>query len=229
MARLPRLVIPHQVHYVIQKGNSQQPIFRDAEDYIAFLTWLREASRQFRLAIHTYSLLPSQVRLLATPVDGVGLARVMQWVGRHYVPWFNRKYSRSGTLWQGRYRATVIDAKQFFILCSGLIEFIPVREGIATEPGEYPWSSYSHHTGIKPDPLITDHALYWGLGNTPFDREAAYKTLLDQPVATSQTNQLEQAAAKGWAVGSEEFKQQMEKLASRRVTPLKKGRPRKTS
>jgi putative transposase len=227
MARLPRLVIPNQLHYLIQKGNDGQPIFREEGDYAAFLAWLREAARQFRVAVHAYVLLPSQLHLLATPADAAGLGRMMQWTGRHYVPWFNRKYGRSGTLWQGRFKATVIEARHFFISCSQFIEFGPVREGVATDPAEYPWSSYAHHTGTRPDPLITDHPLYWNLGNTPFDREAAYKTLSEQPIAISQVKELEQATAKGWALGSEEFKRQMEKLTNRRVTPLKKGRPRK--
>jgi putative transposase len=229
MARLPRLVIPHQVHHIFQKGNDQQLIFREAADYVAFLAWLREAAKQFRVAIHAYALLPDRVHLLVTPAEAAGLGRMMQWIGRHYVPWFNRKYGRSGTLWQGRFKATLVDAENFFMLCSRFIESSPSRAGIAAEPAEYPWSSYGHHIGLKPDPLITDHSLYWGLGNTPFDREIAYRGLMEQALAPEQNEALEQAIIKGWAIGSEEFKRQMEKSSHRRVSALKKGRPRKAT
>src|SRR5688500_9134350 len=107
MARLPRLVIPHLPHHIIQQGNGGQLICRDDDDYRAFLRWLREGAKQFKVAIHAYVLLPDHLHLLATPTDETGLSRMMQWIGRHYVPYFNLKHGRAGTLWQGRYKATV--------------------------------------------------------------------------------------------------------------------------
>lgn len=227
MARLPRLVVPHQPHHVIQQGIDGQSIFREESDYTAFLGWLRDASRQFRVSIHAYTLLPDQVDLLVTPSDGVGLGRLMQWIGRYYVPYFNRKYVRSGTLWQGRYKATVIDAEQYFMMCSRFIELSPVRSSIVTNPDEYPWSSYAHHAGIKQDPVVTDHPVYWALGNTPFDREAVYKNLLEQVLTADEERTIKEATVKGWALGSEKFKTNLAKIASRRISPAKRGRPSK--
>ena len=103
MARLPRLVLPHQPHYISQRGHDGQPVFRDSEDYAAYLGWLREAGKKFGVAIHGYLLLPEEINLLITPSDQQGLGRMMQWIGRYYVPWFNRNYARSGTLWSSRY------------------------------------------------------------------------------------------------------------------------------
>jgi putative transposase len=100
MARLPRLVIPNQPHHLIQRGVDRQAIFRETEDYVNFLGRLRDAARQFKVAIHGYVLMTNHIHLLATPSDLEGLARMMQWVGRHYVPYFNQKYAREGTLWQ---------------------------------------------------------------------------------------------------------------------------------
>ena len=117
MARLPRLVIPHQPHHVIQRGNDRQLIFRDTEDYVAFLSWLREATKQFKVAIHAYVLMSNHIHLLLSPSDKEGLSRMMQWIGRCYVPYFNHKYERVGTLWQGRYKAAVIDTEQYFMIC----------------------------------------------------------------------------------------------------------------
>ncbi len=225
MARLPRLVVPHQPHHIIQRGNDRQLIFRDTNDYRIFLDWLRAAAKQFKVAIHAYVLMPNHLHLLATPSDQEGLARMMQWVGRFYVPYFNRKYGRVGTLWQGRYKATVIDSERYFITCSRYIELNPVRAGLVSSPAEFPWSSYEHHVGAKPDPLITDHPLYWALGNTPFEREAAYKDLTGQALTSEEVSSLVEATLKGWALGSEQFKRTLERQANRRVGPAKRGRP----
>lgn len=225
MARLPRLVVPHQPHYVIQSGIDRQPIFRDPADYDSFLRWLREAARQFKVAIHAYVLLPNQLQLLASPGDEIGLSRMMQWVGRHYVPYFNARYQRTGTLWNGRYKAIVIESEQYFLVCSQYIELNPVRAGFCAEPAAYPWSSFSHHIGAKSNPLITDHPLYWALGNTPFDREAAYRALMERGLGTGEVVVLDEATAKGWPLGSEKFKNALAKQVNRRVAPAKRGRP----
>lgn len=227
MARLPRLVVPNQAHHVIQSGNDRQAIFRDADDYAAFLGWLREAARQFRVAVHAYVLMPTHLHLLASPQDSVGLARMMQWVGRHYVPYFNAKYQRAGTLWQGRYKATVIDAERYFLPCSRYIELNPVRSGLVATPADHPWSSFAHHVGTKPDPVITDHAIYWALGNTPFEREAAYQRLMEQRPGIDETSALTEATLKGWPLGSDKFKALLEKQTNRRASPAKRGRPAK--
>lgn len=227
MARLPRLVVAHHPHHVIQLGNNGQAIFREEADYVAFLDWLRAAAKQFKVAIHAYVLLPNQLNLLMTPSDSSGLGRLMQWVGRYYVPYFNRKYNRSGTLWQGRYKATVIDAQHYFITCSRYIEFAPVQSGLVDSPQDYKWSSYPHHTGAKLDPLVTDHPLYWALGNTPFDREAMYKALSEQALTTDEIQLLTDATFKGWVLGSDKFKAGLAKKISRRIVPLKRGRPLK--
>jgi putative transposase len=227
MARLPRLVVPHQPHYIAQAGNGYQPIFLDTEDYVSFLGWLREAARQFKVAIHAYTLLPDRIALLVSPADATGLGRMMQWIGRHYVPYFNVKYQRTGTLWQGRYKATVIDASQYLLLCSSFIELDSVRSGLASNPADYPWSSCAHHVGSKPDALITDHPIYWALGNTPFDRELAYRALLDHGLTASEVETLSEATRKGWPLGSEKFKEALARQLSRRVSPAKRGRPRR--
>lgn len=211
----------------MQWGNDRQALFREAEDYERFLSWLAEAARLCRVAIHAYALLPDHLHLLATPVEAEGLSKMMQWLGRHYVPYFNRKYQRSGSLWQGRFKATVLEPEVYFIKCSNYIELSPVQAGLAPDPADYPWSSYLHHIGARPDPVVSDHAMYWGLGNTPFAREALYKELVSQGLSRQDQDALLNATAKGWLLGSPAFKAVMEKLTERRVVPGKRGRPRK--
>ena len=229
MARQPRLIIPLQPHHVIQRGAGRGAVFLDAEDHQMFLRYLKDAAQQFKVALHAYVLMNNHVHLLASPSDLTGLARMMQWIGRYYVPYFNRKYDRSGTLWQGRYKAAVIDAERYFLVCSRYIELNPVRAGIVGTAAEYPWSSYRHHVGATRDPLITEHSLYWSLGNTPFAREAAYQSLIDQTLSVRDVTDLTDATLKGWAIGSDMFKTALQKDTRRRVRPGKAGRPRVTT
>lgn len=227
MARLPRLVIPHQLHHVIAQGHSDQAIARDTADYQAFLNWLREAARQSRVAIHAYVLLPNRLHLLATPADDTGLSRMMQSLGRHYVPHFNARYGRTGSLWEGRYRATVLDPAAYFVPCARLIESQPASAGLTPEVALYPWSSQGHHIGDRKESWLTDHPAYWALGNTPFEREAAYRQISASPPDAAMNEKILQATRKAWALGSDEFCRRLAKLTARRLAPARRGRPRK--
>lgn len=225
MARLPRLIVPGQPHHVIQTGNNNQLVFQDAEDYQTFLGWLRTAAKNYKVAIHAYVLMPNHLHLLVTPTDDDGLGQMMQWIGRYYVPYFNHKYSRSGTLWNGRYKTSLIDAEQYFMLCSRYIEFNPVRNGMVGRAEDYQWSSYCHHAGIRPDGLVTDHAQVWALGNTPFQREAAYIAISEPALTAQQIDIVGNALLKGWPLGSDQFKTALQNKVKRQVLPAKRGRP----
>ena len=224
MARLPRLVVANHPHHIIQSGNDSQLIFREPDDYQRFLGWLRDSAREFKVAIHAYVLMPNHLHLLATPSTAEGLAQTMQRVGRYYVPWYNAKYHRSGSLFQGRFKTSLIDAERYFMVCSRYIESNPVRSQLVGEARDYPWSSYPHHAGLRPDPVITDHALYWALGNTPFQREAAYIEL-SEPLGQAEMATVDAAVLKGWPLGSDAFKAELQQRAKRKVLPAKRGRP----
>jgi len=225
MARLPRLIVPGQPHHVIQTGNNNQPIFRETEDYQAFLGWLRTAAKNYKVAVHAYVLMPDHLHLLVTPADADGLGQMMQWIGRYYVPYFNQKYGRSGTLWNGRYKTSLIDAEQYFMSCSRYIEFNPVRNGMVARAEDYPWSSYPHHAGLRSDGLIVDHPKFWELGNTPFQREAAYIALAEPALSEDEISLISKALLKGWPLGTEQFKTALQHKVKRQVLPAKRGRP----
>jgi putative transposase len=226
MARQPRLILPSHPHHIIQRGAGRQLVFLDANDYSTFLGYLKPASKQFNVAIHAYVLMPNHLHLLASPSDEVGMARMMQWVGRYYVPYFNRKYNRVGTLWQGRYKAAVIDSERYFLTCSRYIELNPVRAQLVATPAQYQWSSYLHHVGLTQDPLITEHFLYWSLANTPFARQAVYKDLIEETLPPVDVNVLTDATLKGWAIGSDAFKDALEKQSGYKVRRGRPGRPK---
>ena len=228
MARQPRLILPKQPHHIVQRGNDRQAVFREPEDYARFLRWLQEASRAYHVAVHAFVLLPTHLHLLATPETAAGLAAMMQKLGRFYVPWYNNKYGRAGGLFEGRFRTAVVATDRHFLMCSRFIELAPLREGQAFDPGKYAWSSYAHHAGLQPDPAITDHALFWALGNTPFQREAAYIDLVQQGIALDELEQIAASVHSGQPLGSQAFKRELERKTQRRILPAKRGRPFKT-
>jgi putative transposase len=227
MARLPRLAVSGLPHHVIQRGNNRQVIFGDAADCERFLGALRELKVAHGVAVHAYVLMPNHVHLLMTPSEGPSISRLMQALGRQYVRWFNRRHGRTGTLWEGRFRASVIESDRYLLVCSRYIEMNPVRAGLVGDPAQYRWSSYAHHAGLRPDLLIDEHPLIWSLGNTPFERQAAYRRLFDSPPADEEVREIRAAIQGGWAVGSPKFGDLVEGRGGRRSKPKPPGRPHK--
>jgi putative transposase len=225
MARLPRLTLPDYPHHIIQRGNNRQAIFAGTENYEDLLSLLGENAQKFGVAIHAYVLMTNHFHLLATPQTGDGLPQMMQAVGRRYVRHFNDSQSRSGTLWEGRYRSTLIQTDRYLLACMAYIDLNPVRAGLVTEPREYPWSSHAHYIGLRTDRLITPHPLYWELGNTPFAREAAYADLVRAGITAEQQGDLTRSALNGWALGEADFVADLQKRTERRIIKTQAGRP----
>ncbi len=229
MARLPRLLVPGHLHLLIQRSAGGVPVFRGDADFQLYLEALRELARAHEVAIHAYALLPTQVQMLLTPSKMDSLSRLMQAQGRRFGAAYNRAHGRSGVLWEGRYRATVVEAEAFGLACVQFVEAAPWRAGCCVAPADYPWSSAAHHVGRRNDPLVSEHALHWGLGNTPFEREAFYKESQHQLQSESLQRKIEDAALKGWALGSTAFIAGLAHVTTRRLTAKAQGRPRKNS
>ncbi|MES2912086.1 MAG: transposase [Pseudomonadota bacterium] len=225
MARLPRLTLPGYPHHVIQRGNNRQPIFKTAADHGHLLGLLYENARKFDVAVHAYVLMGNHFHLLVTPKTDKGLPGMMQAVGRSYVRYFNDLHGRSGTLWEGRYRSTLIQTDRYLLACMVYIDLNPVRAGLVAEAGDYPWSSYGHYGGLRTDRLVTPHSLYWNLGNTPFAREVAYAELVRAGVSVSQQDALTRSVLSGWALGELEFVTELQKQTIRRLHKMQAGRP----
>jgi putative transposase len=225
MARLPRLSVPGYPHHVIQRGNNRQAIFITPADYLRMLELLEEHARQFEVALHAYVLMGNHFHLLVTPGTGDSLPRMMQAVGRRYVRYFNDAHGRSGTLWEGRYKSTLIETDRYLLACMAYIDLNPVRAGVVAQAKDYPWSSHGHYAGLRVDRMITPHPLYWGLGNTPFAREAAYAQLVQEGVSPKQQQELTDSVLRGWALGSPQFMDGLQKKTERRLSKGKPGRP----
>ena len=225
MARLPRLTLPGHLHHVIQRGNNRQPIFVDRADYETMLSLMAENAQKYGVAVHAYVLMENHFHLLATPADAEGLPQMMQAVGRRYVQYFNRRHARTGTLWEGRYRSTVLQPERYLLTCMAYLDLNPVRAGAVAHAADYPWSSHAHWLGLRHDRVLSPHALYWALGNTPFAREAAYAALVEKGVSPQDQNALTAAALSGWALGDPGFVQELQTRTPRRVERGRAGRP----
>ena len=189
------------------------------------LALLTENAQKFAVAIHSYVLMDNHFHLLATPATAEALPLMMQAVGRSYVRSFNQRHGRSGTLWEGRYRSTLIETERYLLACMVYIDLNPVRAAMVAKPSDWPWSSHAHYLGLRNDRLVTPHALYWALGNTPFAREAAYGELVQAGVAADHQSRLTDATLRGWALGEPEFIADLQKKLERRVSRASAGRP----
>lgn len=227
MARLPRLSVPGYPHHIIQRGNNRQAIFASTADYMLLLALLKENAQKFGIAVHAYVLMTNHFHLLATPEQADGLPLMMQAVGRSYVRYFNDAQHRSGTLWEGRYRSTLIQTDRYLLTCMAYLDLNPVRAGLVRQAKDYEWSSHRHYIGQRADKLVAPHPLVWTLGNTPFSREAAYADLVDGGITSAQQGDLTRSVLSGWALGDEDFVADLQKRTTRRAAQTQAGRPAK--
>ena len=226
MARLPRLLLPGHLHLMIQRSAGGMPVFRSDADAELYLAALRDLVREHEVLIHAYALLPTQVLLLLTPCHVQSLSRLMQAQGRRFGAAYNRVHQRVGVLWEGRFRATVLDPQAFGLAAVQFVETAAPWAGECLVASDYRWSSAAHHAGKHADPLITEHPVHWQLGNTPFEREAAYRDSVYQLQAEALHQQIEAAVLKGWVLGSPGFIATLSDLTERRLSALAQGRPR---
>ena len=223
MARLGRYFIPDQPLHIIQRGNNRQAVFFGDEDFSQYREWLIAAAEANGLAVHAYVLMTNHVHFLVTPATAASLPRTMQSLGRRYVRHINASTRRTGTLWEGRYRAAPIDSDQYFIACCRYIELNPVRARMVAHPRQYRWSSYRAHGEGKDDVLAAYHPVWRRLGRSAVERQSAYRDLIREALAPGFVEALRAATNGGWALGDDRFRQAVEKMAQRRASPLPKG------
>ncbi len=230
MARLPRYVIPGQPQHIIQRGNSRQVIFGADADYQFFRDSLVEAAGRFGLAIHAYVWMTNHIHLLATPTHTDSISKTFQSAGRKYVQYFNHTYRRSGTLWEGRYRATVVDSERYMLSLMRYIELNPVRAGMVGHPRDYPWSSHRRYAYGQSSPNLNwliEPDQYLHLDRRDDVRQAGYRDLFKSDIDPDDLAAIRDSTHKGWALGDERFKALIEGLGERRAAPAARGRPRK--
>jgi len=228
MARLPRFIITDQPQHVIVRGNNRTEIFCADADYAFYLEKLKLACDKHGCSLHAYVLMTNHVHLLITPHSEHSLAKTMQMLGRYYVQYYNYCYRRTGTLFEGRYKAALIDSEAYLITCMRYIELNPVRAGMINEPSDYPWSSYHHNALGQPDNLVIPHPEYLRLGQTNEASQTAYRELYKHHIPENFVTEIRDATNKAWVLGNGRFKQRVQDQLGRRVEPKPRGGDRKS-
>ena len=216
MPRVARLFEPGMPVHAMQRGHNRMVVFIDKFDYEYYLEALFDALEVEQIDLHAYALMSNHVHLLLSAPSKEALSRLFQSVGRRYVQHFNKRHARSGTLWEDRFKSSLINSERYLLEVYRYIELNPVRAGIVESPQAYQHSSYRHHAGIATNNRIKDHPLFWSLGNTPFERQAAYKALIDDGLTLHQIARITDQTMRGLPIEQ-----------STSAAPRLRGRPSK--
>ena len=225
MPRRPRLQLAEVPLHIVQRGINREPCFFAEEDYHCYLHWLEEVARDCRCAIHAYALMTNHVHLLLTPKANGSPARLMQSLGRRYVQYINRFYRRTGSLWEGRYKSSLIQAETYLLACYRYIELNPVRAEMVADPGQYRWSSYRANGLGLPDARLTPHPLYLAQGSSAEERAQAYRALFRPHLDAEAATDIRQALQLGMPIGRDRFAELVCATAGVRFNSGKRGRP----
>lgn len=227
MPRKPRMYLPGVPCHVIQRGNNRQASFFSAADQVFYLECLQDAARRYGVAVHAYVLMTNHVHLLATPVEADSISRTMQSIGRRYVQYVNLNYRRTGTLWESRHKASLVDAEGYLLHCMRYIELNPVRAGMVPRPADYRWSSYRANVQQERNDLITRHEIYNALGLDDEARAQAYRELFSTALNSNQVRLIRQSAAFSMPTGDDRFRAQVEAASGRKIARSVRGRQSK--
>lgn len=235
MARLKRLDVMGWAHLVTQPVRAGDLLVRDSVDRQFLWMCMLDASKSAGLDVHAYAVLPDHFHVLATPRQPQALSAFMQAVGRRYVAWFNHRHERSGALWAGRFRGSVISSAQYLLDAMVLLETHP---GLALASSDVPapsggrsglgwgYGSLAHHTLQRTDALVQDHGVFWALGNTPFEREHAWRQRLSAGLSDVLRRQLAEVMRRDWPLVSDAERAVLARLTDRPLAPRPRGRPR---
>ena len=225
MPRPKRIDLPGLAHHLIVRGNNRHVIFPSDDDRSYFLECLGEARGRRQCDIHAFVLMPNHVHLLATARKPSGMSRMMQDIGRAYVKRLNSKYRRTGALYEGRFKSSLVETRRYFMTCMRYIELNPVRARMVSHPAQFPWSSFRQNIAGDPRGLLTPHPEYLALGSDAQARADAYCGLFEHEIDAVELEVIRQCAEQGCALGDDEFCQAVEGMLGRRVTYTPKGRP----
>ncbi|WP_099035670.1 transposase [Lacimicrobium alkaliphilum] len=225
MPRKVRCYAPGITCHIVQRGNNRQTCFLSNDDFGFYIQVLSEALKRYRVALHAFVLMTNHVHLLMTPSDSIGISRVMQLVGRRYVRYFNSLHQRTGTLWEGRHRASLIDSVEYLLVCQKYIEMNPVRAGMAEHPGQYHWSSYRANALGQKIECLTEHPEFTRLGQSPAQRHCRYRELFLLPALNKDLHKIRQCLQHNYPLGNTAFREQIETRLNVHFGALLPGRP----
>jgi len=199
--------------------------FREDSDFLLYLAYLRVLARKFECAVHAYCLMTNHVHLFLTPTYADACGGLMKELSQRYAHYFNKRYKRTGTLWEGRFRSCVAESARYVLACYRYIELNPVRAGMTSHPSGYSWSSYPVNSGQRSDPLVRAHAEYTALGESPEIRHAAYKRLVADSLDPSVLASIRHATNGGYPLVSDDLKARLASSPTRKLDRGRAGRP----
>ncbi|HUQ81821.1 MAG TPA: transposase [Gemmatimonadaceae bacterium] len=214
--------------HVVQRGNNRMATFRTADDFLRYRQLLLQASERFECAIHAYVLMTNHVHLLLTPPSTEAASQMMQSLGTRYVRYVNRRHQRTGSLWEGRFRSSVVDSENYLLTCARYIELNPVRAAIVSSPDEYSWSSYRCNAYGAPDSLITPHSVYQSLGSSSAERRLAYRALFARPIEST-LDGIRDALQTGAVLGARALHDDVARSAPRAASRMRHGGDRRSN
>ena len=217
MPRKPRFNLLGVPQHVIQRGNNREPCFYSEQDYLHYLTDVKEVAKKFDCHIHAYVLMTNHVHLLLTPMIENGISLFMQSIGRRYVRYFNETYNRTGTLWEGRYKASLVDSDSYLLSCMCYIEMNPVRATMVAHPDEYKWSSYNQNAQVSNRTLVDHHPVFETLGDSIEERQFVYRGLFERYFDNDVIHQIRDALNQELVLGRTVFKEKIEEITRRQA------------
>jgi putative transposase len=226
MPRRPRVHVDGVPLHIVQRGHNREPCFFGEDDYGSYLHWLGEALSEFDCALHAYVLMTNHVHLLFTPRKAEAVPKLIISLGRRYVQYVNRSYRRTGTLWDSRYKSSLVQAETYLLACQRYIELNPVRAAMVEDPAHYRWTSYRSNALGQHDPRLTPHPLYLSLGRSDKDRQAAYRALFRAQLDRAAVDDIRLALRQSQPLGNERFYAKIEKMTGIRREAKPRGRPR---
>lgn len=227
MPRIARLQVPDVPLHIVQRGHNRMTCFADDKDHELYLGLIEQFGRACACTVHAYVLMTNHVHLLLTPARLESASDLMRAIGQRYVQHFNRKYQRTGSLWEGRFHSSLVDAESYFFACQRYVELNPVRAGLATYPGQYRWSSHRANAEGVPSRIVVPHGLYLALGCSDRERQRAYRALFDRRLSAVQVDAIRGAIKGNRPLGDAKFLGRMVRIFGSAAIKGHAGRPRK--
>ncbi|MEP3348690.1 MAG: transposase [Marinomonas sp.] len=225
MPRKSRFFLPNVPVHIVQRGASRTPVFFEDEDYKAYAFWMKEAAKKYNIAIHAFVLMTNHVHILLTAQYGSEVSLFMQHIGRRYVPFINHKYGRSGSIWEGRFKSSLVQSEHYFINVMKYIELNPVRANMVDRPSLYRWSSFHHNAGIKQFSFISAHPTYNALGRNVKERALNYSQRIEEALNVHEISSIQAAWQTGTPLGDDDFKEEIETQLKQKIGQDYRGRP----
>jgi len=229
MPRTARFIVPCVPLHILQRGHNRCPCFVEASDYDLYLRLLEQFSHLHGCRVHAYALMTNHIHLLATPERADSASEMMRSVNQRYVQAMNRRLGRSGTLWEGRFRSSLVDSESYLFVCHRYLEMNPVRARMVSFPGQYPWSSYRVNAEGARSSLVVAHSLFQDLGVDPPARQTQYRSMFDTPLSLLQLDSVRRAIKTDRPLGGQAFVARLGLQVGKPLSPPEMGRPRKSA